>query len=113
MPSLACTMQAVLGNTRSGVVVATMQQIDIGRHHARRLERRARGMQRQIAGEFTFGGDMPFADAGALDDPLIGGIDQLFEIGVGEDAVRQIAAGAENAGIGQAATLVAGVHERI
>jgi hypothetical protein len=38
---------------------------------------------------------MPLADAGAINDPLIVGINQLFEIGVGQDAGRQIAAGAE------------------
>ena len=80
------------------------QQVDVVGLQARNLERRACRMSSQIAGEFTLGGNMPLADAGAFDDPLIVRIDQLFEIGVGEDAGRQIAAGAENAGIGQAAT---------
>jgi hypothetical protein len=38
---------------------------------------------------------MPLADADALHDPLIVGIDKLFEIGVGKKAGRDV--GAEGA----------------
>ena len=35
--------------------------------------------------------NVPFADAGALDDPLVAGIDHLGQFGVGEKVGRQIA----------------------
>jgi len=80
------------------------QQVDLVDRQARRIERGARRCRGKVAGELAFGGDMAFTDAGTFDDPLIVGVDQLFKIGVGENALRQIAAGAKNAGIGQAAT---------
>jgi hypothetical protein len=92
------------GENQVGRGGGDQQQVDIVDRQAGRIERGARRLSRQIAGELAFGGNMTLADAGAIDDPLIVRLDQLFEIGVGEDAGRQIAAGAENAGIGQAAT---------
>ena len=34
-------------------------------------QRRVRGMERQMRGEFAFGGDVALPDAGALHDPLV------------------------------------------
>ena len=41
------------------------------------------------------GGDVALPDAGALADPLVGGVDGFGQIVVGHDALRQIAAAAE------------------
>src|SRR3546814_7085023 len=41
-------------------------------------------------------GDMARLDAGALDDPLVGGIDPLGELGIGDAARRQRGAGADD-----------------
>ncbi len=37
-------------------------------------------------------------DAGAAHDPLVRGIDHLFQVGIGEDAVGQVGAGGDNGG---------------
>ena len=41
------------------------------------------GFHCQIAGGNALIDDVPLADSGAFDDPLIGGFDHLLEIGVG------------------------------
>jgi hypothetical protein len=56
-----------------------------------------RGVERKIAGRLAVGGAAALADAGARGDPLVGGVDELFEIGVGDDLLRQVAAGAGDA----------------
>jgi hypothetical protein len=56
-----------------------------------------RGVEREIAGRLAVGRAAALADAGARGDPLVGGIDDLLEIGVGDDLLRQIAAGAGDA----------------
>jgi hypothetical protein len=56
-----------------------------------------RRVERQIAGGFTVGGATALADARARRDPLVGRIDGFFEIGVGDDFFRQVAAGAGDA----------------
>jgi hypothetical protein len=54
-------------------------------------------MKGQVAGRLAIDGHAPFADARARGDPLIGGIDEFFQIGVGDDFFRQITAGASDA----------------
>ncbi len=51
----------------------------------------------QIAGGFAVCGAAPLADAGARGDPLVAGVDEFLEVGVGDDFFRQIAAGAGDA----------------
>jgi len=51
----------------------------------------------QIAGGFAIGGAAALADAGARRDPFVAGVDELFEVGVGDDFFRQVAAGAGDA----------------
>ena len=53
----------------------------------------------------TVGGDVAFTDAGALDDPAIRGIHHFFQIGVGQNLLRQITAGADNARVIHACSL--------
>jgi hypothetical protein len=55
------------------------------------------GIERQVARGFPVRGPAPLADAGARGDPLVGGVDELFQIGVGDDLFRQVAAGAGDA----------------
>jgi hypothetical protein len=76
---------------------AEHDQVDLARPGARRLERVRRGVKREIAGRLAVGRAAALADAGARGDPLVGGIDDLLEIGVGDDLLRQIAAGAGDA----------------
>ena len=47
---------------------------------------------------FAVGRDVALADAGALHDPFVGCIDHPRQFGVGEGALRQIAAAAEDDG---------------
>jgi hypothetical protein len=56
-----------------------------------------RGVEREIAGRFAVGGAAALTDAGARGDPFVGGVDDLLEIGVGDDLLRQVAAGAGDA----------------
>ena len=52
----------------------------------------------EVGGHLAVGRDVALADAGALHDPLVGGVDHPRQFGVGEDALRQIAAAAEDDG---------------
>ncbi len=49
-----------------------------------------------MRGEFALGGDVALPDAGALNDPLIGGVDPRCQFGIGQYLPRQIAAAAEH-----------------
>jgi hypothetical protein len=51
----------------------------------------------QVAGGLAVGGAAALADAGARGNPFVGGVDDFFEIGVGDDLFRQVAAGAGDA----------------
>ena len=53
-------------------------------------------MNRQMRGELAVGGDMALLDAGALHDPLVGGVDPRRQFGIGQDLLRQIGAAAEH-----------------
>ena len=95
MPSAACTTVAVAGKVWSGVAVASRIDVDVfPASKPRRLERRARRRQRQVGGGLAVGGDMALADAGARDDPLVGGVDAPRQLVVGDDLFRQIGAAA-------------------
>lgn len=54
-------------------------------------------MERQIAGGFTIRSLASFTDPGARTNPFVTGLDELFEILVGDDLFRQIAASARDA----------------
>ncbi len=53
------------------------------------------GLDRQIAGGHAFVHDVALADADAGENPVIGGVDHFFEVGVGEKFRRHV--GAEGA----------------
>ena len=45
--------------------------------HAGGRHRLLRGLDREVGGDLALGGEVALADAGALDDPLVGGVDEL------------------------------------
>lgn len=60
------------------------------------------GLETEVAARDVRCGEMPGVNTGALDDPLVGGLDAsrsqiLGEIVIGHAAWRQVAAGAGNA----------------
>jgi hypothetical protein len=57
-------------------------QIDILSRQPGMLQRRLRRPQAEHRRRLAFGGDVALTDASALDDPLVGGLDDAFEIGV-------------------------------
>ena len=96
MPSPACTETAVAGKVLSGVEVAsTIRSIDCASTPAAASAARA-ACERQVGGGLALGRDVALADAGALHDPFVGGVDHPRQLGIGEDAARQIAAAAEH-----------------
>ena len=60
-------------------------------------ERRGGGGPGEIGGQLALGRDVALADAGALDDPGIAGVDRAGELVVGDDPGRQIGAAANDA----------------
>ena len=71
-------------------------EIDLLRRNLRLLERFQRGLRRHVAGLFVFRRDATFFDAGASGDPLVAGVDDLREVGVGEAFLRHVTAGAND-----------------
>ena len=96
MPSAACTETALAGNVLSGVEVAsTIRSID-SRIDLRVGERRARRRNAEVGGHLAVRRDVARADAGALHDPFVGGVDHPRQIVIAEAALRQVAAAAED-----------------
>ena len=93
----------------SGVTVATMMRSISGAATPGLLHRVLRGPGGHVAGVLAFGGDPPLLDSGAGGDPLVGCLDDFFEIGVGEDPLRHIAAGSND---GNCAARLAGPRPR-
>ena len=59
-------------------------------------KRGLRRLEPHVGGDLAGRRDVALADAGALDDPLVAGVDLAGELLVGEDALRQVAAAAEH-----------------
>ena len=96
MPSPACTDTAAAGKVLSGVEVAsTIRSIDCASTWAL-ASAALRRLDGEIGRHLAVRRDMALADAGALHDPFVGGVDAGRELLVGEDALRQIAAASEN-----------------
>ena len=57
-------------------------QVDFPRGHAGVLQCGLRGFRREIAGVLVRRGNSPFLDPGTRDDPLVGRLDQSFELGM-------------------------------
>ena len=62
-------------------------EIDVARGDAGAVECSARGLGREAAGGLAIAGDVAAADAGALDDPFVGGVDAFGELLVGHPAL--------------------------
>ena len=84
-------MHAVLGKIVSGVVVpTTMKPMSVGREPGfRESPRSAAGSAMSDVRDAGID-DVPLADAGALQDPLVGRVDHLLEIGVRQHARRHV-----------------------
>ncbi len=67
-------------------------EIDVDRIDSGAYERLLGGGDAKIGREFVVAGDVPLTNAGALDDPLVAGIDDLRQVGIGHDALGQVGA---------------------
>jgi hypothetical protein len=65
------------------------------------IEGRAGRALGEVGRGLAFRGDMALADAGAAVDPFVGCVDELFQVRVGQDLLRQITAGACDTGMNQ------------
>ena len=74
-------------------------QIDFVGRDARSLQGTSRRRHRQIDGGLALRGDVALADAGALLDPLVAGLDHLLEIFVSQHLLGKMTAGAHDARI--------------
>ena len=77
-------------------------EVDVAGLLACSLQRGQAGGQSQVAGGHIGGGKMPRANAGALDNPFVRGLDAFGsqvgrQISIGNAARWQVAAGARNA----------------
>ena len=72
-------------------------QVDRGSVDARIGQGGDRGGRRDVGERLLLGRKAPLADAGALDDPLVRRVDELLEILVREDTVRDVDAEAGDA----------------
>ena len=77
MPSLSCTVTAVAGKVLSGVAVASTIRSMSATVEAGVGERPPRRRGAEVGGQFAVRGDVALLDAGALDDPFVGGVDHL------------------------------------
>ncbi len=56
------------------------------------------GLKSQIAAGDSFFGEMALPNAGAIKNPLVGGVDHFFQVGVGKQAGRNV--GSQSADLG-------------
>ena len=99
MPSGACTWVAVAGNVSSGVAVASTIRSTIVGRRCRHWRARACGrLGREMGGELAVGRDMALADAGALRDPLVRGVERPASSALVTIRSRQIGAAARRPG---------------
>ena len=76
------------------------EEVDLVGRDAGVLDRRGPGFDREAGGGLGRFRDAAFADAGALDDPVVGGLDPLLELGVREAPLRDGGPPAGDAGAG-------------
>jgi trehalose synthase len=65
-------------------------EADVGRRDARLRDGRERGLLREVGRRHPRVHDVTLPDAGALQDPLVGGVDHLLEVGVGQQPGRHV-----------------------
>ena len=100
-PILSCTRHAVEGNIMSGVTVPTMMTSTSVGCDAARGQAFFCGLNADVADAQSLGEHVPLADTGPLDDPLVVGVDHLFEVLIGENLGGNV--GAERRNLGAAA----------
>jgi hypothetical protein len=71
-------------------------EVDVGGRQACAFDRGQRCFDGQVRRRDARIDDVAFADAGALQDPLVARLDQLLEIGVGEHPRRDVGGEAGN-----------------
>src|SRR5262249_35808599 len=72
-------------------------EVELARVDGRVAQRVARRLDRQVRGHLAVAHDAALADAGALADPLVAGVDAaLGDVGIGDDVVGQIRAEADD-----------------
>jgi hypothetical protein len=69
-------------------------QVEVRRIELSVLASPPRGLDGHGAGRFVRRRHAALQDAGALDDPLVAGVDQLFQVGVAEHALGHVRTGA-------------------
>ena len=98
MPIAFCTLTAVAGKVWSGVAVATISVSMSAPVRPGVGERGAGGGDGEVGGHLAVGGEVAALDAGAGADPLVGGVERGGELGVLDDARRQVVAAADGHG---------------
>ena len=81
----------------SGVAVATMIEVELGRGHAGVLERLASRREREVARRLVAVGDAPLLDPGAGRDPFVRRLDHALEVGVRQHPLGRVGAEARDA----------------
>ncbi len=76
---------------------AHADEIDVRGAHLGGVHRAPRRMLGEIGRGLALGDDVAALDAGAAADPFVAGVDQPLQIGVGQNFLRQKAAGAGDA----------------
>src|SRR5690606_30412390 len=84
-------------------------EIEVLGPHARSFQRLLARFESKIAGVLALLGEVALADTRTRRDPLIRGVDGLGKVVIGDEACGQIAAGADNAGVGH---VVSGTAKR-
>ena len=74
-------------------------RVEVGALEAGHLQGRPGGEHGHVDDRLAVPGPAPLDDAGALADPLVGGVDALDDLGVGDDPSRPVAADAGDAGV--------------
>ena len=97
----------MLGNTMSGVVVATMMRSIRGAMPAAASALCA-ACERRDRSSCALRRDVALADAGARDDPLVGGVDGLGKVVVGQDLRRADSCRCRRCGVASSRPLLAG-----
>ena len=77
---------------------ADENEVDLFGLDPRVFHRGLRGLRGHVACEFGVGGEAAFANAGALNDPLVRGFNHRFQLGIGEHTVGHITARADDGG---------------
>ncbi len=91
-------LDAAGGGGENGVGRAGGQddEIDVVGGDACVLDGDAGGGGGHVGGEFVVGGNAALANTGAGENPLVSGVDHLFEVGIGKDALGEVGTGANN-----------------